>query len=121
MNKDFDYLFIEKPEKSISIDDIGNVNLIAYNDLNYFWCLQIRTELGESFIKQFGPFNKNPKYKFENGFKYEFSKIDYKESKIINIIEKFITEPKKLISEVLEVDSNCIDNFLYSIDFINMR
>lgn len=102
MKQTFEYALISSPLDEIEIEDIGQCHLKVINDIDDEWYLSIQTILGDTYIKSFGPFNNNSS-RFQKGFKFEFYRIDYRESKIINIIDRFINDPKKQITQVYEI------------------
>lgn len=121
MRKNFEYLYTVRAEDSIEIEDIGNCCIKVFNDIGYYWYLIIETSLGDSYIKIFGPFNTDIKNYFIHGFNFNFSKIDYTERKLEKIIDNFINDPKKMVSQVVEITSEEAYNELLNIDFKEMR
>lgn len=121
MRKTFDYLYTVKAEDSIEIEDIGNCSIQVFNDLGYYWFLSIKTDLGDSYIKTLGPFHVDNIFKFSKGFNFNYTKFEYKESKLTNIIDNFINDPKKLISQVLIVEEDQIWNDISKINLKEMR
>lgn len=117
MRKTFDYLYQENPLDSIEVEDIGNCVIQAFNDMGYEWYLIIETSLGDSYIQEFGPFFPDIENYFPKGFKYNFYKLQYKESKLSKIIENFINDPKKLITQVLCIEEEIAYKKLLGIDF----
>ena len=52
----FKYLKTEAYMDSIDIDDIGNCFLQIYNDDGREWLMSVKTKLGWTIVKTFGPF-----------------------------------------------------------------
>ena len=124
MRKTFEYLYTMKAQDTIEIEDIGNCCIKVFNDMGYYWYLIITTELGDCFIKTFGPFHLDERLAnklFIHGFNFNYSKCDYKESRLIKIIDSFINDPKKDISQVLEIDPEEAYEDLLQIDLKEMR
>lgn len=97
-------MYLQSSYDSFSVEDIGNCSLRAYNDLGQSWLLVIQTILGFSYILEYGPLNNNgeiPNYLFSR-----FDKIEYSEYKLEKRIDKFLNDPKRLITQVEEYDLN---------------
>ena len=121
MRKTFDYLYTVKAEDSIEIEDIGNCFLKVYNDLGYSWYLSIETQLGESRVKIFGPLREDLPNEFKNGFNFNFSSSEYKESRLSHVIDNFINDPKKMISQVFVIEKEEFDKCISSVNLKEMR
>jgi len=120
MKQTFEYALISSPLDEIEIEDIGQCHLKVVNDIDDEWYLSIQTILGNTYIKSFGPFNETIN-RFVKGFKFEFYRIDYKESRIINIIDRFINDPKKQITYVEEITLLEIEDKLDSLILKEIR
>ena len=71
---------------SVTVENIGNCILEAYDDDGDMYCLIIRTQLGVSRILQIGPIQSGATLNcFES-----FSQIDFDEFKLSKIIDKFL-------------------------------
>ena len=116
MNKTFDYDYQLKPLNCIDVEDIGQCQLKMYNDIGFFWLLQIKTELGDSFIKCFGPIHCDIDNYFPEGFNFEFTKMSYNEKKLSGIIDRYINDHKRMITQVEEIDEEEFNDILDSID-----
>jgi len=121
MTKTFEYLYTVKAEDSIKIKDIGNCCIRVFNDIGYYWNLIINTELGDCFVKTFGPFNVDIPNYFIHGFNFNFYRTEYKETRLANIIDSFINDTKKNISQVVEITPEEAYNDLLNINFKEMR
>ena len=123
MRKTFEYLYTIRAEDTIEIEDIGQCCIQAFNDLGYYWYLIIETELGRSTVKYMGPFHADDDLmnNFNKGFRFDYSITDYKESRLSNVIDTFINDPKKNISQVLLVDNEAAFDDLSKINFKEMR
>lgn len=120
MKETFEYLYTIKAEDSIEVEDVGNCCLKVLNDTGYEWFLIIDTKLGDCFIRTFGPFNVDIENHFIHGFKFDFSKIEYRESRLCNIIDKFINDPKKFVSQVFICEPEEAYELLEKINFREM-
>lgn len=121
MRKSFDYLYTIQAEDSLEIEDIGNVCIHILNDIGYEWYMDISTELGETYIKTFGPFNVDITDKFSHGFNFNYMYIDYSESRICTQIDRFINDSKKLISQAMTCDSEEAYEKLFNTNLKEMR
>ena len=101
MTKVFDYFYTIQANNELEVEDIGNTCIKVLNNHGYIWYLIVNTKLGETQIKTFGPIDSVKENNFNNGFNFNFTTFDYKESKIITFIDKFINDSKKLISQAL--------------------
>ena len=97
------YLYETTSHDSVDIEDVGNVCLLVNNDLGQTWILLIKTILGITYILEYGPFyyHKNSDYVYSC-----FQKIDYSEYKLAKRIEKFINDPKRVITQVQFIDED---------------
>ena len=118
MKYNFEYLYTTKAEDSIEVEDIGNVCLQLFNDIGYCWFIDISTTLGECSIKTAGPFHVDIPNYFSNGFSFNLQSLEYKESRIISIVDKFINDARKMITQIIEVDRN---EFYCLLDNINFK
>lgn len=99
----FDYLRTVTSLDYIEIPDIGNTYLCAYNDDGQEWYLAIHTYEGWTEVKEFGPLfdGHTITYFTYNKFGREYS--DKKNSKVIN---DFINNTKREITQVLEIEED---------------
>lgn len=121
MNKSFDYLYQLKAQDSLEVEDIGNTCIHIFNDIGYEWFLIIETELGDSYIKIFGPFNVDIDNYFGYGFMFNFQKKIYNEKTLSGIIDKFLNDPNKNITQAFECDKEEAYEKLLNIEFKEMR
>lgn len=121
MNKGFDYLYQYVAQDTLEVDDIGNTCIHVLNDLGYEWYMTIKTELGRSVMKTFGPFHVDGNDSFSWGFRFECSSFDYKESQICGRIDKFINDPKKSITQAMICEEDEAYDKLCGLNFKEMR
>lgn len=95
----FPYLYTQQNLDSINIEDIGNVALQANNDSCECWYLTISTNLGWTKIQSFGPVNLEGDI-LPYHFQYNYDYIEYNDVKLIKRIDKFINDPKRLITQI---------------------
>ena len=116
MQDSFDYLCVKECLDSISIGDTGNTNILANNDNASCWYLKTETYMGTTTITQFGPLVLNGNLidragKF--GFNYNQISIEYNEKRIHKIIDKFLNDTSRQITQVIEIEE---DEFLYKLE-----
>lgn len=87
---------------SIEIEDIGNCSIEACNDSGAFWYLIIKTNYGMSEILEYGPIvpdiNELP-----NSVICDYSKIEFMEGKLKKIIDMFLNNGKRQITQAREI------------------
>lgn len=93
----FEYMRISTAMDSIEVEDLGNVCLRASNDNADEWLMSIKTSLGWSEVKQFGPL-KIDSEGFGFYFNFSFQKFEYSEKRLYKLIDDFINNPKKSIT-----------------------
>lgn len=98
----FEYLYQISAMGNIDIEDIGNVCLSATNTLYQEYILIIFTEQGKSKIISYGPRFVDLKIA-PSSVSYTYNEIDFKQSKLIRVIEQFLNNPKHMISQVQEI------------------
>lgn len=111
----FDYDKELVAHSSIDIEDIGNCALLGYND-NYFeFGMIIKTTMGKTQIFSFGPFVPDTDM-LPDEISCNYQKIDYNEKKIIGIINLWLNDKKKKLTQVKNVDiqecSNAYKNII---------
>ena len=103
MKASIEYLPQESYLASVEIEDIGDVALVMFNDAGQQWYLLTTTSLGWTKIYMFGPLFPDIDTLVIKSFSFNYSEIEYKESKLLNMIERFIQDPKKCITQVFEI------------------
>lgn len=99
---------------SFNVENIGDVSLNFINDLSQEWYLDIKTELGDTVVTKFGPLLIDIN-ELQNSFKFERNKFSYNETKLINEIDKILTNDKLAITQVMEIDRDTFNNRLREI------
>lgn len=121
MRKSFEYLYETRSNDNFDIEDIGNVCLQANDSFGKTWYLKIRTELGFCFVYEYGPVDLSTQRVLWNSFNFHYSKIEYKESYLTSIIDKFINEPKREIVQVNEIDIEEFTSILSSLNLLELE
>lgn len=101
----FKYLYEIQATGFIDIENLGEICLSAINTLlHQEYILIIHTELGKSKILQYGPIFIDMEDTPLSNISVNYSEIDYNSSKLEKIIDRFINNPKYLVSQVVEID-----------------
>ena len=101
----FDYMQRVVIDAQLEVEDIGNCIISARNDVAEEFYLLIKTELGWTEIIEYGPCLPDleilPFYVSQT-----YQRIEFNQGKICSIIQKFLNNPKRLITqaEVTELD-----------------
>lgn len=103
MTGKFEYLTKVVVENELEVEDIGECAILANNDLTETWVLIISTELGFTDVFESGPFIGDmeilPKY-----FSTSYRRLEYSEYKISKIIDKFLNDYSKGITQARVID-----------------
>lgn len=115
MQDSFDYLCVKESLDSISVDDSGNTILLACNDEAVCWYLKTETDMGTTVVTQFGPLANGGSVERlgRYGFNYNQLELDYNEKKLHKIIDKFLNDTSRQITQVMEIDD---DQFYYKLE-----
>ena len=109
MRKHFEYLMKLKPEADITIEDIGNCCLLAYDDLGFGYILIIKTDSGETQIIEYGPFIHDIEVPPCNVY-YTYNRTQFSESKLCSRINKFLLQNN--ISQVDDVEIDDVRDYI---------
>lgn len=102
---------------SINIENIGECCLECCNDLGEYYYLWVTTSLGMTKILQYGPYVDSI---IPNNCYYSFQQFQYNDQKIDKSISKFISDPKKALSQIRQVEPcDIIDNIIDFKGFMN--
>ena len=113
MQGSFEYFYEKRVNAQLDVEDIGKCALEAFNDLGCVYYLTISTQLGISIITEAGPYavdiNALPK-----SCNIKYSRINFTDKKLKDIISKFLNDPFKNITQAQEITkevayANCID------------
>ena len=104
MKASIEYLPQESFLASVEVEDIGNVALVMYDDMGHEWYLLTITSLGWTKVYMFGPLMIDVDSLVVKSFSFTYSDIEYRETKLISMMEKFIQDPRKCVTQVLEIN-----------------
>lgn len=98
----FDYDYTLQATGQLHIEDIGNCALLCHNDSYKSYVLIIFTNRGQTKVIEFGPFLTD--YVDDTlDCTCKYYTFEFKQTKIENIIDRFINDNKKLITQVEEI------------------
>lgn len=108
MEKTFEYFKELKANDSLSVYDIGNCCLKAFNDDGQVYYLMTTTTLGFTKVYQYGPLNVDD---LNLGVYYNCSvqTIEYSEKVLFKLIDSFLNDKYKKITQAFECQ---IDEFI---------
>lgn len=95
----FEYLLRTVADATVDIDDIGNCALATNNDLGEEYYLIIKTDFGWTELIQYGPAVPEIDY-LPYSINYSYARYEVNESKTAKIIDKFLSDPRKMITQV---------------------
>ena len=107
----FDYMRMVSALDTIEIDDIGNTCINTLNDYGEEWYLIINTHEGWTEIVEFGPLVVDSN-NLKTYFTYDKYSYEYSDKKIGKVIDKFINNNKRDITQVFEVTKDQAKNRL---------
>ena len=94
----FDYLQRVTVDGQLEVENIGDCVIRANNDINQEFFLIIKTELGYTEVLEYGPMwidmNELP-----SEYKVSYSRFEYNQSKIMNRIDKFLNNPRSIVTQ----------------------
>lgn len=107
----FEYLQRVVIDAEIDIDNIGQCVLQANNDIGEEFYLVIRTELGWTEVIEYGPCTPDLDM-LPMSYQINYLRFEYSEGKIERIIDKFLNNPKRGISQAKMTDLDSIRPFM---------
>ena len=118
MTRTFEYMARVVVDNDITIDDIGNCSLKANNDLGKEWYLIISTELGWTEVFEVGPIIPDVR-ELPVAVNWSYKRIEYSESKVSNIIDRFLNDGYRGITQVQQISKEeAKSNFRNLADYI---
>ena len=111
MKSSFNYCNEVVSHDTFEILDIGNVALQALNDHGQGWILFIKTNLGYSYILEYGPYNVDSNKSIQY-IQSLFQCAEYSEYRLSRIIDKFLNDGKRQISQVIEINEDEVRNII---------
>ena len=107
----FEYLERVVVEAQIDIENIGDFNLLCRNDIGEEFYMIVRTELGWTELLEYGPYSPDLELLPLN-YTVKYSRFEYNQGKLERAIDKFLNDPKRMISQAQIVEFDEIRDFL---------
>ena len=110
----FDYFYVTTAEDQLTINNIGDCALEAFNDDGSCMYLIIKTnDLGITRVFEYGPIKPGSDILCKNTI-CNFKRLEYSDSKIDKIIKNFLNQPHRNITQAREISvedvfKNCIN------------
>ena len=98
-----EYFYTQQATGVIDIENIGNVALSLTNDLYHEYIAIISTEFGVSEVLLCGPFFIDIE-NLPQKTTLSYQRLDFNEDKLFKILDTFVNEGKKCITQVTEID-----------------
>lgn len=99
---EFEYKPVAQFSATVDIEDIGQCALEAMSDANTFYYLIIRTVMGETTVFEYGPIVPDIK-RLPNEVISKKITMEYNDTKINGMINKFIADRRGVIIEAVRV------------------
>ena len=117
----FEYLQRVVVDGTLEIDNIGDCTIQGNNDLGEFFYLIIVTKLGWTEILDYGPCV--PDFDIlQANYQIKYQRIEYNQGKLERIIDKFLNDPKRMITQAkLVYTEDIIEDLVNPIDKILAR
>ena len=113
MTHSFEYMHVTTALDSISVSEIGECCLHAFNDNGAEWYLLITTASGITRILTIGPIKSNI-----DDIDISKKAFQYNETKIIKLIEKWLQDTKKEITQVFECEKDDLFDIINNINIL---
>ena len=107
----FEYMQRVVVEANLEVDNVGDCVLQANNDFGNEYYLLIKTELGWSEVLEYGPCMPDIQL-LPLDYNISYSRFEYNQGKLERIIDKFLNNPKRLITQARVTDYESIKDFL---------
>ena len=98
----FEYLQRVVIDGTLEVDNIGDCVIQGNNDSGEFFYLIIKTELGWTEILDYGPCVPDLEL-LASSYTIKYQRIEYNQGKLERIIDKFLNDPKRMITQAKTV------------------
>lgn len=103
MNYTFDYFYTMLPTMQFDVEEISNFTVNLQDQSGVEWYIDVKTELGDTEIRYYGPLVADIGFMSLPEFKFEYCKIPYVEKNIIKRIDNYLNKQGKFIVTNVEV------------------
>lgn len=100
----FEYFKVVQVNACIDIDDVGNCCVLARDDIGMENYIYVHTEYGKTEIISVGPLFSGDDLVFPQAVNLSYVTFDYDVKKIGKNIDKFLNNPKSMITQVELID-----------------
>lgn len=107
----FDYLMRTVVEGQLDVDDIGSNVILGRNDFGEEHYLITRTDMGYTEMIVFGPVTPDIDI-LSNNVNMSYQRFDFNQGKIERLIDKFLNDTKKCITQASVVEYEDIRDFI---------
>lgn len=112
----FEYLQRVVVEAELEVDNLGDCCIQAFNDIGEAYYLVIKTVLGYTEVLEYGPCLVDLDM-LQNNYQIKYNKFEYNQGKLERIIDKFLNDGKRAISQAMICDLNdIVDKLINPID-----
>ena len=103
----------------LEIDDIGNVCIVANDDLGRTYTLIVKTSLGQVQVWEFGPIVPDSTELLLPSVASLYSRFEYSDNKVTKVIDKFLNNSYRFITQARVVDiSEARKNMVNILEYI---
>ena len=115
----FDYLQRVIVDGQLDVENIGQCTIQANSDLGEEYYLIIRTSLGFTELLEYGPCVPDFLPQLQANYQINYSRIEYNQGKIERAIDRFLNNPKRMITQAKIIELEDIREFLVNpVDFM---
>ena len=107
--KEFEYFKEIKSNDSLTIDNLGNCCIKAFNDNGNVYYLQITTSLGFSTILEYGPLNAET-LDFNQTYMCSYKVVEFSEKVLSKIVDNFLNDKYRKITQAFKCESEEFKN-----------
>ena len=109
----FEYVQRVVVDATLDVDNIGECAIQARNDLGEEYYLMIKTVLGWTEIIEYGPACPDISM-LPHTVNYKYDRFEFNSAKIERLIDKFLNDGKRMISQAQVVEVDDIRDFIVS-------
>lgn len=110
----FDYLQRVVVDGQLEVENIGQCVLLCRNDLGEEFYLFIHTELGWTETIEYGPVVPDLQI-LPFSVSMQYNRFEYNQSKIEKLIDRFLNNPKRMITQAEVTDVETVRPNIYNI------
>lgn len=100
---EFQYFYTQQATGTFEIEDLGNFAISCTNDIYHEYIMLVKTEYGVTKVITFGP-NIIDQDTPNDTVDCKFQQFDFSQYKIEKMVDKFVNEAKRVITQVTVID-----------------